>query len=160
MIKRLLSILILLSLSIPSFSETMDDLVERGALYYKKFTDVPFTGEVEGNEQGSLKDGKREGPWVWYHENGQLFGEGGYRDGKEEGLMVWYYENGQLFLKGEYKDGKREGPWVKYHDNGQLEYERQYKDGKRAGSLVTYYKDGSINEDNSGTFKNGEKISE
>ena len=24
----------------------MDDLVERGGLYYKKFTDVPFTGEI------------------------------------------------------------------------------------------------------------------
>ena len=26
----------------------MDDLVERDGLYYKKFTDVPFTGEISG----------------------------------------------------------------------------------------------------------------
>ncbi len=26
----------------------MDDLVEREGLFYKKFTDVPFTGEVRG----------------------------------------------------------------------------------------------------------------
>jgi hypothetical protein len=31
-----------------------DDLVENPSdgLYYKKFTDVPFTGEVTGQEQG------------------------------------------------------------------------------------------------------------
>tara|TARA_B100001971_G_C18039092_1_gene456659 strand:+ start:145 stop:294 length:150 start_codon:yes stop_codon:yes gene_type:complete len=28
--------------------ETMDDLVERDGLYYKQFTDVPFTGKQLG----------------------------------------------------------------------------------------------------------------
>ena len=49
--KKLTSIILILFLSLlssPSWSETltMDDLVERNDLYYKKFTDVPFTGEV------------------------------------------------------------------------------------------------------------------
>ena len=49
-------LLILLSLSIPSLGETWGDLVEREGLFYKKFTDVPFTGEVEGKKrQGSVK---------------------------------------------------------------------------------------------------------
>ena len=41
------------------FGETVKwgDLVEREGLYYKKFTDVPFTGEVTGKSQGNLKDG-------------------------------------------------------------------------------------------------------
>ena len=47
--KQLPSILVLLSLSFPSFCGTMDDLVEREGLYYKKFTDVPFIGQVEEN---------------------------------------------------------------------------------------------------------------
>ena len=149
--------LIFFFLSLPSFAETMNDLVEREGLFYKKFTDVPFTGEVNGKAQGSFKDGKREGSWFWYHDNGQLFGKGEYKDGKEEGPMVWYYENGQIFLKGRYKDGRREGPWVKYHYNGQLEYKRQYKDGKRGGPSVSYYEDGSINEDDIDISKNGKK---
>ena len=28
--------------------ETMDDLVKREGIYYKKFTDVPFTGKTTG----------------------------------------------------------------------------------------------------------------
>ena len=42
----------------------MDDLVERNNLYYKKFTDVPFTGVVSGKGNGQFKKGKREGKWV------------------------------------------------------------------------------------------------
>ena len=51
-------------LSFPSWSETltMDDLVERDDLYYKRFTDIPFTGEVGGVGVGKFKDGKRDGP--------------------------------------------------------------------------------------------------
>jgi len=127
---------ILLSLSIPSLGETMDDLVTRESLYYKKFTDVPFTGEVEGKEQGSFKDGKRDGRWRWYHDNGQLKDKLEYKEGKQEGRWVGYHKNGQLEFEGEYKDGKPEGPWVGYHE------------------------DGSINEDITGTYKNGEKISD
>ena len=43
-------------LSSPSWSETMDDLVERDGLYYKKFTNTPFTGEVSGIQSGGFKN--------------------------------------------------------------------------------------------------------
>ena len=49
--------LVLISLvSFPSWSETltMDDLVERNDLYYKKFTNVPFTGEISGKKMEIL----------------------------------------------------------------------------------------------------------
>ena len=49
-----------------------EDLVYREGLYYKKFSDVPFTGKVTGNTQGVFRNGKKHGPWVSYHENGQL----------------------------------------------------------------------------------------
>ena len=34
-----------------------ENLVLRENLYYKKFTEVPFTGKVTGKEQGTFKDG-------------------------------------------------------------------------------------------------------
>ena len=43
-INTFLTILFISLLSSPSWSETIDDLVERNGIYYKKFTDVPFTG--------------------------------------------------------------------------------------------------------------------
>ena len=61
-----------------------EDLVERDGLHYKKFTDVPFTGKVTGERHGSFKDGKKEGPWVWYTPDGTLVPQisGTYEDGK------------------------------------------------------------------------------
>ena len=73
--------LVLMSLvSFPSWGLTYDDLVKREGIYYKKFTDVPFTGEVdEGVSKGSIKNGKMEGYWERYWYNGQLKGKGSTR---------------------------------------------------------------------------------
>jgi antitoxin component YwqK of YwqJK toxin-antitoxin module len=46
--------------------------------------------------KGSYKDGKRDGPWERYYENGQLEKKGSYKDGELDGLYERYYENGQL----------------------------------------------------------------
>ena len=93
--------------SFPSWGLTMDDLVQRDDLYYKKFTDVPFTGEIdEGLVRGNFKNGRQEGPWIGYHENGQLRYKDEYKNGRKEGTSIGYNENGQLLYKGEYKNGK------------------------------------------------------
>ena len=74
-----------------------DDLIKRQGLYYEKFTEKPFTGNVTGKEQGKISKGKREGEWVHYYENGQLRGKSNYKEGKLEDEVVFkYYENGQL----------------------------------------------------------------
>ena len=39
----------------------MDGLIYRDGLYYKKFSDLPFTGELAGKNQGSFKYGLKEG---------------------------------------------------------------------------------------------------
>ena len=81
----------------PTFAlgETMDDLVERDGLFYKEFTDVPFTGNITGKTRGTIRNGKKNGPWVYNWKNGQF-----------------YWNKGQLWKKGTYRDGKEEGSWV------------------------------------------------
>ena len=60
----------------------MDDLIVRDGLFYKLFSDVPFTGKLTGYQQGSFKNGERDGPWVGYYENGQLWYKGNFKNGK------------------------------------------------------------------------------
>ena len=44
--------------------DDFEELVLLDGLFYKKFTDTPFTGKVIGGQkQGSIKDGKKEGKW-------------------------------------------------------------------------------------------------
>ena len=83
--RKLFSIILIFLLSSPSWSETLtiDDLVERDDLYYKKFTNVPFTGEISGIESGKFKNGIKDGPWEYYYENGQLESVRNYKEGKK-----------------------------------------------------------------------------
>ena len=136
----------------------LEDLVERGGLYFPKFSEVPFTGKVTGKQQGSFKDGKRDGPYFSYGDNGQLYEKGTYKDGKKLGLWVRYHQNGQLWDKGTYKDGKEEGYWVRYHENGRLWWKVTYKDGELDGRWVSYNKDGTMNKIYSGTWRDGVRV--
>ena len=145
--------IILTSLVSWSESITMDDLVERNELYYKKFTDNPFTGEISGIENGSFKNGKMNGEWLRYYENGQLNEKVNFKDGKRDGLSETYFENGQLKDKGNYKDGKEEGLWEAYFENGQLFGKANFKDGKRNGLLENYYRNGQLL--GKGNYKDG-----
>ena len=111
------------------------NLVQRDGLFYKKFTEVPFNGKVDGEYNGLIKNGKKEGSWVKYH------------------------DNGELSSKGEYKNGKREGSWISWWFNGQLDSKGDYKNGKREGSWIWYDKEGTLIKGHSGTYKNGERIS-
>jgi len=94
--KRILASIVLMVLLFPALAlgETMDDLVQRDGLYYKNFTDVPFTGNITGKTQRTIRNGKEEGPWIHYWDNGQLSWKGTYKDGKEVGPWVRYWSDG------------------------------------------------------------------
>ena len=98
--------LVLMSLvSFPSWGETMDDLWEMNGIYHKKHTEVPFTGEIEGK---SKVDG--------------VFSSGKFENGKMEGFWFGYYDNGQLNFRGKFKNGKKEGSWEDYNYDGSVWY--------------------------------------
>jgi antitoxin component YwqK of YwqJK toxin-antitoxin module len=75
----LLPILFLSLISTPCLSETMGELVKRDGIYYKKFSDTPFTGKT-----------------TEYYDSGQLKIKVNYKNGEREGDETSYYENGQL----------------------------------------------------------------
>ncbi len=156
-ITTLITILVISLLSSPSWSETvtMDELVQRNDLYYKQFTNVPFSGGVSGKDNGRIKGGKREGPWVSYHTNGQLMLTTKYEDGERDGLLFAYHDNGQLRLTTKYEDGEKDGPEVWYWANAQLRAKGNYKDGKKDGLWFNNYKSGKLKSQ--GNYKDGKK---
>ena len=106
----LLPILLLSLLSSSCWGVDYYSLKERGGVYYKKFSDIPFTGKVSGTlANGEMKDGKKEGAWVLYHPNGQLSYKGSYKNGKEEGEWVSYDGRGTVNPRwtGTFKNGKK-----------------------------------------------------
>lgn len=135
-----------------------DDLVQRSGLWFKKFTNVPYTGATTGKIQTTYRDGVRHGAFVRYHENGQLSFEGTYKDGKLHGIVERYNKNGQLWAKLTLKDGKLHGLWVEYFENGQLRTKGTYKDHLRHGPWEAYHHNGQLKT--KGTYKDGALVNE
>ena len=123
--KRFLAPIVLFTVVFPSFAFGDDveysESMEREGLYYKKFTDVPFTGKTTGRKQYSFKDGKRDGPYVGYYGNGQLSEKGAFKNGEKDGHWKQYWFYGQLKVKKVYRDGKRHGLEFFYDTNGKLQ---------------------------------------
>ena len=71
------TVLLCLSASVV-WSETKDQIVSREGIYYKKFSDIPFTGTVYN-----------------YYENGQLEMKVELVDGKEHGVEKYFHPNGK-----------------------------------------------------------------
>ena len=145
--------------SSPSWGEDYDNLFRRDGLYYKKFTNTPFTGTSEGSGQGYIKDGKKEGPWLIYGRNGGLLSKGYWIEGKPNSYFWYYWENGMLMSEGLWVNGEKQGEWISYHENGMLESKGKYKNGKENGPWIMYWIDGTISE-LSGIYKDGVKVSE
>ena len=107
--KTLLTLLTCLFILSPNvvLSETIEDLVQREGIYYKKFSDVPFTGKTTGETQETYRNGKMHGLWVSYWANGQLMGKGNWKDGKKDGLWFIYNRDGTVDEKytGTFKNG-------------------------------------------------------
>jgi len=147
------------------------DLVKRDNLYYEKFTDVPYSGNVKGKKKGKLVNGIIDGEWkVYYdkystrlemkvfyvngiregetllfHPNGQLAGRMNRKNDLAHGEMVIYYENGELSSKGNYINGEEDGEYIKHHDNGKLNIKAFYINGKLDGEYMEYHEDGKLN---------------
>lgn len=157
----LISLVFLLLTPTCSWSESMENLVLSDGLFYERSSNTPYSGELnDKRSQGMIVNGKQDGPWVAYWKNGQISSKGNYRNGEQEGLWIYYYDNGSLWSEESWKDGKQDGPWITYWDNGKLRSKGNYVNGKQEGTWASYWKNGEISEWESGTFKNGERISE
>lgn len=81
-------------------------------------------------EEGSYKDGLRDGEWKSWYKNGDLSFEGKYVNGLEEGKHKWYYDNKKVREEGKYILGSKEGVWKKYDSDGIEAIEITYLNNK------------------------------
>ena len=121
-------------------------------LIYLPNEESPFTGWAkrpnesdEGlylQELEHIRDGKLDGPFTKWHENGQKCWEGTHKEGKIDGLYFQWFNQGQKQMEGNYKDGEIEGLFLSWHENGQKKFEGNYEDGKREALNLTCHENG------------------
>jgi len=102
-----------------------------------------INGKVE-SEGIVLVNGKEEGNWKYFYENGNAKAEGKFNKGEKTGKWKYYYPNGRLQQTGDYTNGKLSGIWVWYYDTGELLREEYYIYGKLDGEATEYDKLGNI----------------
>jgi antitoxin component YwqK of YwqJK toxin-antitoxin module len=70
-------------------------------------------------KRNNYKDGKKDGYWESFHDNGKLSEKGNYKNGLRIGIWKSYHDNGQLWVRGKYtKEGTRDTSWEYFDKNG------------------------------------------
>ena len=93
--------------------------------YIKKFSDEKVNGKVFQMIDdiqvplGKMKNGKKDGLWTGWDDNGQKRSKGTYKDGKMNGLWTLWYDNGQKMYNGTFKNGELLS-YIAYLENGTI----------------------------------------
>jgi uncharacterized protein len=113
------------------------------------------TGIIVG--QGIVDaEGKKQGAWKEFYEDGELYGEGIYKDNKRQEEWKFYYKGGQVEQIGKYNAaGKPDGLWKWYFENGNIKREEILADGISNGEMKELSDSGKIIV--KGNFINGEE---
>ena len=93
------ALMLIVGCSKPINDET---LIEMGRLKYHPETKELYSGEVFQNRMGGEKEF-----------------EGSYKDGKKDGLWTFWWDNGQKKKEATFKDGERDGKWTEWYETGQ-----------------------------------------
>ena len=106
--------------------------------------------------EASFRNGRREGTWREFDENGNVISSQIYQngrlvqsgvmdtDGTRRGEWVELYPDSTLRAQGLYINGKRSGEWRFYYPGEVLEQVGNYKDGLLDGTWTWYFLDGKI----------------
>lgn len=102
---------------------------------------VDQNGEIES--KGLYKNGKREGKWVYFSES-KLMLTDVYVNGKENGPYKRYFENGIVREEGQQKDGLIDGEVKIYYPSGKLNLILNAVSGKRTGKTQRFDIEGTL----------------
>lgn len=89
--------------------------------------DEGYTGKYEKRYengrlriQGEMVDGKREGSWKYFYDNGMFWSKGYFQNDVQHGMSSVYFPSGILKMQGEYANGEAIGIWSFWNEDGEL----------------------------------------
>lgn len=153
-------------------SEFYSDGKVKNKGYYKK--DVPVGIHVFYNENGEItnakifddngrvmseglltEDGKKEGNWKNFYEDGEVKSQGVYKNNRQTGEWKFFYKQGVSEQIGNFNNGYFDGEWKWFNKAGKLVKVEEYVKGKRDGF---YYELNSTGDTIArGSFLEGER---
>jgi antitoxin component YwqK of YwqJK toxin-antitoxin module len=71
----------------------------------------------------------KQGEWIQYYPSGAVMLKTNYLDGKLNGKFEVWFENGAPEYSGQYKNDSKDGLWTILNENGTIKYKLEYLDG-------------------------------
>lgn len=81
---------------------------------------------AEENCKGEIVQGKKNGNWKCYYNDGKIQMEGDYMLDQKQGVWKIYHTNGQLAALGKYQNSIEKGKWIFYDEEGKVIHENDY----------------------------------
>lgn len=97
------------------------------------------------DKKGLYKDGKKEGTWQYFYEDGILLKETEFKNDEKNGLEKKYTKTKEVIEESNYVNNLLEGPHYKKTREGRKEVEGQYSQDKKTGEWKEYYTDKAMN---------------
>jgi len=94
------------------------------------------------DKQGMMKNGKRDGLWKSFYEDGTPWSETTFKDGIKNGKTTTWHPNGQKRYDGFYTNDTESGKWTFYDEKGNITQQGDYESGK----WIFYYENGKISQ--------------
>ncbi len=132
------------------------------AQYFIEDTSISTEEQIEYFDNGNIKrtyhydeEGRLNGPWKSYYENGQAEKTGTYKSGIPVGEWETYRINGMIWKKYFYEGQKNQfKEIIIYHDNGNVAVKQEYNETGGLAVNQDYDLNGNIIEEiGTGTYK-------
>ncbi len=117
-------------------------------------------GEIQA--EGILKNGKKEGTWIYYYEYTSKLVEKkeNYKDDLKNGEWISYFMDGKIANKGIYKNDNLDGELISYNESGTIRSKEILANGLKNGICIYYDENGKIElkESYKNDLREGESI--
>ena len=111
------------------------------------FTGTVYTlypGTTDTATIANFVDGKEQGVWKKFYDNGSLKEKRSFENGRKTGEYVAYWENGLQQLQYFFENDVYEGTCREWNRDGTLIKEMNYKNGYEKGSQKMFYDNGKV----------------
>lgn len=87
---------------------------------YDEIVDCGIMSKTEIREKGTIVNGKRNGPFSRYKEDGSLLEKGNYKDGEQHGTITSFWKDGSISRIENYTNGYESGEFISYYVSGKV----------------------------------------
>lgn len=96
--------------------------------------------------EGTVVNGKEQGMWTFWWENGKVQQTGFFKDGRLDSTWEYYNEEGMLYRRGSFRKGMQDGEWTDFHPNLEVASTGQYSNDRQHGPWTFYYDNGQVSQ--------------